>query len=85
MALFIYEYAVGLEDVVITGPEGTFTLNITGLTAPMDYYNPTIIDPNAATLEIHLRSFVYPPADAAGTITIDGSTVLWSDIYPLLD
>lgn len=84
IALLIYGYDVTLKEVEIAGPAGRFTLGIDKLTKPLDFSDYTIIDPNAATEEIHVREFVYPPKDAEGTIAIDGGTVLWSDIYPLL-
>lgn len=84
MALCLYNYDVTLENVVISSPYGEFTLDIDKLTNPEDWENPSIIDPNGATMTISVPVFQMPPADAEGTIEIDGSSVLWSDIFPLL-
>lgn len=83
-ALCIYSYSVKLENVIVDGPSGEFTLDINGLTAPEDWNNPSIIDPNGATMTISVPVFQMPPAETEAAITIDGRPVSWSEIYPLI-
>lgn len=80
VALCIYSYKVNLTNVVISGDEEEFTLNIKGLTKKEDYDKPCIIDPNGADFTISLHDFKLPEEDAEGTVEVDGEAVSWKEI-----
>ena len=80
MVLLIYGYIVDISNVTIEEGKESFVLNVTGLTRPNNYSKPCIIDPDSSTWEIHVREFYLPDAGATGTMTVDGKTVLWSDV-----
>lgn len=80
MVLLVYGYEVSINSVTVEDAEGSFTLNISGLTRTADFSNPCIIDPDSSTWDIYVRSFYLPKEDAPGTISVDNEAVSWSDI-----
>ena len=80
IALCLYSYSFDISSAVISDGETERTLTVSGLTKPTDLDNPCIIDPNGATYEITVHDFVLPPADAEGTVALDGEPVEWSEI-----
>ena len=84
MAVCVYGYQVDITGVTVNNGESEFTLDVVGLTKPEDFSHPCIIDPNGATYEISLHDFTLPPADADGTIKVNGEDVAWSEMKPMI-
>ena len=86
VALLLHDYDIKIKNVTVSNTDDEFVLEVDGLGIPADYYSEhTVIDPNGADMTISVPVFRMPPEDSDGTITIDDNTVLWSEIYPLLE
>lgn len=82
--LNVYGYAVDITGVQFVDGDESHTVDISGLTCPIDFRNPSVIDPNGADWSIIIRSFILPPADAEGTVRIDGVDASWSDVREMI-
>lgn len=82
--LCIYSYVLDITGVTFVDGDREFIVDISGLEYPYDSADPCIIDPNGADWTITVRSFHLPPADAEGTVRIDGVEASWSDVRSMI-